>query len=343
MASPPAPTIGSLFSGYGGLDLAVEHVLGGTTVWHSDTDRASSRVLAHRFPDLPNLGDIAAINWDTVPRVDVLAGGFPCQDLSTAGKRAGIAPGTRSGLWAHMAYAIDKLRPRLVVFENVRGLLSAPSTAPSEPDLGAATDRAVDRPDLDHRTGPGIRALGTVLGDLAERGYDCRWLGLPASTIGTAHQRFRVFGIAWPRGTDPGRVQPERRRADRATGSAATPVDFPGGVDPRGTRPNGSPPASRSRSRIDWGKYTGRIQHWENVTARPSPYPLVEVNGRDRLAPEWVEWLMGLPPGWVTEVPGITRPMAMRLLGNGVVPGQAVAALTSLLEPLPAILDQPDK
>lgn len=341
MTHPPTPTIGSLFSGYRGLDLAVEHVLGGTTVWHSDTERAASRVLAHRFPGVPNLGDITAIHWDAVPRVDILTGGFPCQDLSTAGKRAGLAPGTRSGLWAHMAYAIEKLRPRLVVFENVRGLLNAPSTSA----LDTAPDREMDGPDLAHRTGPGVRALGTVLGDLAERGYDCRWLGLPASTIGTPHQRFRVFGIAWPRGTDPRGVQSQRRRPRpklpatpllsraNAVGQPALRTDHHRNAGQRDTR--------RPAAGVDWGKFTDRVRHWENVTARQAPYPLVDVNGRPRLAPAWVEWLMALPPGWVTDVPGISRPMAMKLLGNGVVPAQAIAALTTLLEPLPSIDNQP--
>ena len=94
--------LGSLFSGYGGLDLAVEEVFGARTVWNSDIDPGPRKVLAHRFPDVPNLGDITTIDWHEVEPVDVICGGFPCQDVSTVGKRAGIAPGTRSGLWAHM-------------------------------------------------------------------------------------------------------------------------------------------------------------------------------------------------------------------------------------------------
>ncbi|NYE02689.1 DNA (cytosine-5)-methyltransferase 1 [Kineosphaera limosa] len=76
-------------------------------------------------------GDITAIDWSQVEPVDILIGGFPCQDVSTVGKRAGIAPGTRSGLWAHMAAAIDALQPDWVVIENVRGLLSSPATRPA--------------------------------------------------------------------------------------------------------------------------------------------------------------------------------------------------------------------
>lgn len=89
--------IGSLFSGAGGLDMAVESVFAGRTVWHSEIDNAASKVLAHRWPDVPNLGSITEIDWATVNPVDVLCGGFPCQDVSAAGKRAGIKDGTRSG------------------------------------------------------------------------------------------------------------------------------------------------------------------------------------------------------------------------------------------------------
>lgn len=88
------PRIGSLFSGYGGLDLAVEQVFGGRTVWFSDINEPVARVFTHHWPDAPNLGDITTIGWNSVEPIDVLCGGFPCQDVSTVGKRAGLAPGT---------------------------------------------------------------------------------------------------------------------------------------------------------------------------------------------------------------------------------------------------------
>lgn len=119
--------VGSLFSGYGGLDLAVEHVFGAETIWFSENNEHVASVFSHHWPDAPNLGDITTINWNDVSPVDVLCGGFPCQDVSTVGKRAGLAPGTRSGLWSYMAEAIDALQPRFVVIENVRGLLSSPA------------------------------------------------------------------------------------------------------------------------------------------------------------------------------------------------------------------------
>ena len=128
-------SVGSLFSGYGGLDLAVEHTLNAETIWFSENNPHVARIFAHHWPGIPNLGDITTIDWRNVDTVDVLCGGFPCQDVSTVGKRAGLAPGTRSGLWSHMAAAIEVLQPRLVVIENVRGLLSSPAVhAPVERD-----------------------------------------------------------------------------------------------------------------------------------------------------------------------------------------------------------------
>lgn len=138
--------VGSLFSGCGGLDLAVEAVFDARTVWFSEINEPVARVFAHHWADAPNLGDITAIDWNSVEHVDILCGGFPCQDVSTAGKHAGLAPGTRSGLWAHMAGAIDALQPEWVVIENVRGLLSATAVRPpsegdndEQRDPGAAT------------------------------------------------------------------------------------------------------------------------------------------------------------------------------------------------------------
>jgi len=230
--------VGSLFSGYGGLDLAVEQVFDARTIWFSEINEPVARVFAHHWPAVPNLGDITTIDWNSVEPVDLLCGGFPCQDVSTVGTMTGLAPGTRSGLWAHMATAIDRLQPEWVVIENVRGLLSAPAIRPSsEGDdddrcnptaatPGGATLRGVE-PDPwglgDQPTRP-LRARGAVLGDLADLRYDTRWLGLPASAIGAPHPRFRIFILAHNQGTIPDasrqRLIPGRRVA--STGASAT-------------------------------------------------------------------------------------------------------------------------
>ncbi|SII92595.1 phage DNA methylase [Mycobacteroides abscessus subsp. abscessus] len=198
------PRIGSLFSGAGGLDLAVEHVTGGRTVWHCEADPDASKVLAAHWPDVPNLGDITAVDWSAVEPVDVLCGGFPCQDVSAAGRRAGIATGTRSGLWLEYAEAINQLRPQLVVIENVRGLLSGYAHRAMEPgpdDLGDRSSR------------PLLRAAGAVLGDLADLGYDAQWTTVAASAIGAPHRRERVFIVAYPAGKPWSLDQRDPRRA----------------------------------------------------------------------------------------------------------------------------------
>jgi len=159
-------TVGSLFSGIGGLDLGLERA-GMTVRWQSEIDPYACRVLAKHWPTVPNLGDVTTIDWSTVERVDVIAGGFPCQDVSDAGDRAGIE-GELSGLWTHFATAVRHLRPDHVLVENVTGLLA--------------------------------RGMGRVVGDLAAVGYDVEWDCVPAAALGAPHLRARLFLLAHPRG-----------------------------------------------------------------------------------------------------------------------------------------------
>lgn len=189
--------IGSLFSGYGGLDLAVANVTGAEVAWHCEWDDAPSKILEKNFPGVPNYRDVSKVDFAQVEQVDILTGGFPCQDLSLAGKRAGLKEGTRSGLWSEFARAIDTIRPSLVVIENVRGLLSAEAHSPVEPCpwcMGASGNGE-----------PLLRALGAVLGSLADLGYDAKWTGIRAADAGAPHNRFRIFIVAYPSNTDNGR------------------------------------------------------------------------------------------------------------------------------------------
>ena len=131
---------GSVCTGYGGLDLAVAAVLGAALAWCAETDRHASAVLAARFPGVPNLGDLTRVDWAAVPPVDLVTAGFPCQDISTAGRGAGIEKGTRSGLWTHIAQGLGQLRPGYVsphkdmsgVSRNtaLRGRFSGPGMSP---------------------------------------------------------------------------------------------------------------------------------------------------------------------------------------------------------------------
>ncbi|MGW1059334.1 DNA cytosine methyltransferase [Micromonospora rubida] len=198
--------LGSLCTGYGGLDLAAEAVLGPMEhAWYAEHDPAvtpagnpvpqhAAQVAAAHWPDVPNLGDLTAIDWTTLPRVDVLTAGFPCTDVSPAGKRAGLKPGTRTGIWSHIAHGIGVLRPRLVLLENVEGLLSGRAHSDVEPCPWCLGDTD---PELV------VRALGAVLADLAELGFDAEWTTVAASDVGAPHRRRRVFIVAWPSDCPP--------------------------------------------------------------------------------------------------------------------------------------------
>jgi len=155
-----------LFSGIGGFSLGLERA-GMKTVAFCEIDKFCRKVLAHHWPSIPIYEDIKLLtaqrlNDDGI-NVDVICGGFPCQDISTAGKGEGLK-GERSGLWREYARLIGEIRPRYVIVENVAALL--------------------------------FRGLSDVLGDLASLGYDAEWHCIPASYIGAPHRRDRIWIIA---------------------------------------------------------------------------------------------------------------------------------------------------
>lgn len=422
---------GSLFAGYGGLDLAVADVFGAETAWVSDVDKGACRILEHRYPDAPNLGDITAVDWADVEPVDIISGGSPCQDLSHAGRRAGMKTGTRSGLWESMREAVAILRPAYVIWENVHGAMSATASSALEHCPGCMGDPR-------HR-GPVLRALGRVLGDLADLGYDAQWHGLRVSDLGGCHGRFRVFVLAYaneqrherrwrardggPRPTHssgealtllptpsaivandregPGTWLARRERVKLAASNGngmgmpltiavqllPTPTTTQRGTDANldtreGARANlhnevakllptpttapttgngharnlggevrmlptplvgSTSPASHGQisgqwrdamadALSRWGDYAEAIARHERLTGRPAPDPTEPgPKGNPRLSARFVEFMMALPPGWVTDVPGITRNQALKALGNGVVPPQAAHALRLMM------------
>lgn len=163
----PELRIGSLFSGIGGLEVGLERAGVGRTVWQVEIDPFARAVLARHWPDAVRYDDIRSMDWAQVEPVEVLCGGFPCQDISPAGRRAGL-DGEHSGLWAEFARAVRELRPQFVVVENSTGLL--------------------------------VRGMGRVLGDLAAVGYDAEWDCIPAAAVGAPHLRARLFVLAYPGG-----------------------------------------------------------------------------------------------------------------------------------------------
>lgn len=349
--------VGSLFSGYGGLDLAVENAFDADTIWFSEINQPVAQVFAHHWPGASNLGDITTIDWPSVPPVDILCGGFPCQDVSTVGKMAGLAPGTRSGLWAHMATAIEHLQPEWVVIENVRGLLSAPAirSAPEGDDddqLNPEDATGADATPGDVESDPWhlgdeparpLRAAGAVLGDLVDLRYDAQWIGLPASAIGAPHPRFRVFILAHRTVPHPPRLRRREGWGESAAsqGTARDNRTQPPDHRSRSPRAERLPQAERAGELMEsdraalrrWGRYADAITRWEHLTGRPAPAPALLSDGTGpRPAPAFVEWLMGLDKGWVIDPRhGLSIAQQLAALGNGVLPRHAEVALRVLL------------
>lgn len=165
----------SLCSGYEGIGLAVEALMGREVAYVADVDEAACKILEHRFPDAHNIGDITVFDWVNLRGlVDIITAGFPCQGLSNAGFRKGLAD-ERSGIYRNVVEAVRVLRPRLVFLENVSAIRS--------------------------------RGLWQVVADLAAIGYDVRWTCLRASDVGAAHHRDRWFAVAYPADADGPRLE----------------------------------------------------------------------------------------------------------------------------------------
>jgi len=158
-------TVGSLFSGIGGLDLGLERA-GMKVIWQSEIDPYATRVLNKHWPEVPNHGDIKRIDWRNIVRPDVICGGYPCQPFSLAGARKGEEDPRH--LWPWVRHALSVLRPRYAILENVRGHLS----------LG----------------GP------TVISEITALGYCAEWRVISAASVGANHRRDRVFIVASPNG-----------------------------------------------------------------------------------------------------------------------------------------------
>jgi len=305
----------SLCSGYGGLDLAVEKFFGATTTYWSETDSAAAEVMAARWPDASPLGDLTKLNPHELSDIDIVCAGFPCQPFSTAGLRKGNDD--ERAIFQYIGDIISVLRPRVVVLENVQGILT--------------------------RGGP------EVIGTLTHFGYDSRWLIVRASDAGAPHRRARWFCIAEPADTDSASSETwsnSRRDSEQSrqelVGHSLLAADssserhgrqqdlgLVAQLDRREeeTKDKRQRPRQESehRSETDFGHYAPAINRWEHIIGRPAPPPVVDGN----LSARFVEWMQGLDEGHITSI--ITkRTPALRLLGNGVCPPQAMLALDLL-------------
>ncbi|MFF8468858.1 DNA cytosine methyltransferase [Streptomyces griseus] len=336
----------ALCAGYGGLETALGAGIGAVPVAYAENDPYAAAVFAAHHPGVPNLGDITRADWERVRdlyRPEIVGAGFPCRNISNAGRKDGIS-GQWSRVWKNVAAAVGVIRPRYVFLENVAALRS--------------------------------RGLDVVAQDLAAIGYGVRWTCLRAGDpeVGAPHERDRWFAVAHPADADPHhlgrhwrtRHQPETQgrpepahRSDTPSGTPArvlrlvsTPAarDWRSGASnllERNARPLNEfvvnrLPYSGSWISTDGIDYGPAIRRWEHITGRPAPCPTEPgMRGNRRLSPFFTEWLMGLPAGWVTDVPDVPRKEQLRILGNGVIPRQAHHAYGQLLGATPAAWTHP--
>jgi DNA (cytosine-5)-methyltransferase 1 len=236
-------TVGSLFSGIGGIDLGLERA-GMKVLWQVEIDEWCRAVLAKHWPDVERFEDVREVGAHNLERVDVIAGGFPCQDISLAGHGAGIS-GPRSGLWSEYARLIRELRPRYVLVENVSALLA--------------------------------RGLDVVLADLAAVGYDAEWDCIPASAVGAPHRRDRVWLVAYPQShlrRAPRNARPESLDWGRADVADAYRTRSQGlGAEPELGSDSGEESSRGSRSDTRTVADTtgnGRLPRWQGDPAQES-------------------------------------------------------------------------
>jgi DNA (cytosine-5)-methyltransferase 1 len=309
--------IGSLCTGYGGLDLAVETFFNAEMVWCAENDKYASKVIEARF-NKPNLGDIKQIDWGSIEPIDILTAGYPCQPFSHAGHRKG--ENDERHIWPHILKGISILRPKFIILENVRGHLS----------LG----------------------FKEVLSDLAKNGYDAKWRIVRASDVGAPHQRARLFIIAysnseglqrtWHKANDftDGLTSntncdacEESRRADREISTKSRGLQAGQDIGQARSEHGCSCKVScntnnqyQSYNR-EMSKLGGRFASRCEMSMQDIPNALVD----DKLNAKFVEYMMGLPGGWVTDL-DLSRSQQLKMLGNGVVPQQAYYALELLHE-----------
>ena len=304
-------SVGSLCTGYGGLEMGLETVHGDIDLrFVSDIDKDVNTLLAHYHPNTPNLGDLTAVKWADIEPVDVLCAGYPCQPFSTAGKRKGLED--ERAIFEYIADAISVLRPRNVLLENVAGHLTLGGTA--------------------------------VIATLAKLGYSSRWGIVRASDAASPHKRARRF--IWCEITDAssitgwtghfkatqqrqtqewctGQFQPCGSSCINAytkSGNATNKKQYSMETTTRQTAESGECDCA-------FGQWQPAIERWAEVLGRQAPQPQ---HGKG-VSADFVEGMMGLPEGYVTDI-GLSRQAQLKILGNGVVPQQAALALQLLAE-----------
>lgn len=295
--------IGSLFTGIGGLELGVSNTVtsvtqyGNDIEWIAETDKNALKILEHStmFHGVPNIGDVTKVDWSSVPDVDCITGGTPCQDFSHLGAREGLS-GAKSSLLYTFIDAVKAKKPEYVLWENVPGALTK-----------GAYDVLIDA--------------------LNDADYSTSSVTLPASSLGMPHKRSRLFVFAerTEEGAIPFNDQLVEVRPDTRLRLFPT---------PNRSRMDGrkSPGYSKRPSFYDlkhWSddevraSYGAAIERWERTLGREAP-PLAKPRGT--LNVKFVEWMMGFPKGWVADADDVSRTAKLAALGNACTPQQASEA-----------------
>jgi DNA (cytosine-5)-methyltransferase 1 len=271
--------------------MAVEAYFKAKTTWCAEYDKHASKLIQERFGYL-NHGDISKIDWSSVKPIDILTAGYPCQPFSVAGNRQGSNDARH--LWPYIKEAISVLRPRWVVLENVRGHLS----------LG----------------------FKEVLKDLAEIGYDAKWQIVRASDVGAPHQRARLFIVAHP-SNDGFETRNTCRSQETITIAQGNGLTTNSNCDAHQESRRGTSlllgEGSQEQDEANRNEYRFSLE----MDRQEVPATL----DQGKLNPAFVEYMMGLPKGWVTDV-NLSRTQQLKMLGNGVVPQQAFHAIKLLMK-----------
>lgn len=346
--------------------------------WDCDIKPAARTFLAHRRPHAPNLGDITVLDPADVPSVDVLTFGWPCQPHSAAGKRLGEAD--PRALWPHLHRIIAGLRPTYLFGENVarvagngelrrvvrslaevgyvgswRCVRASDVGAPHRRDrlflVGIRTDAVADAVGLVLRDEPGWGGGpgGSGAGVAGDHGPERAAAGLtllptPGARLGASGSvqpaAAAARAVRRPNGPnldDVAALLPTPTVADARNGRNAT-----AGRTPENARHHSGWTLSDVAHADRWGRYATAVAHWERQIGREAPAAALPTgrDGQMQLNAAFVEWMQGLPEGWVTDVPGLTRAQQLSMLGDGVVPQQARHAYRLLLTDLAATVEQ---
>ena len=303
--------VGALCAGYGGLELGLSSLIDTDLKWFSEIETHPINVMQTHF-DVPNLGDLTQITKP--PEVDIVTAGFPCQPVSNAGQKKGVED--ERWLIEDVCRVARLANAKWLILENVSAILA---------------------------TGDGY-PMARVCAELARHGFSrWEWQLVRASDVGACHRRERWFCVAAHTSSERGSdrlsrtfQQPQQQRRDPVPFSGSTSVirdevssDTAGFRCETSRTEHGLGEAEESHIFGEFGPYELAVRRWADIIGRPPPRATINTG----VNPPVVEWMMGLPGGWVSDIVPSTSAQ-LKMYGNGVVPQQAAYAMKTLIERL---------